>query len=57
MAGEEHAGWVRVPAVCIRLLRGTGELCFARKFPDDGGVVTGMVDAMIRSRERDGLAI
>jgi len=36
---------------------GAGELCFARKFPDDGGVVTGMVDAMIRSREPDQLVV
>ena len=35
----------------------TGGLCFARKFPDDGGELTGMVDSMIRSRERDGLEV
>lgn len=35
---------------------GTGELCFARKFPDDGGEMTRLVDAMIRSREIDGSA-
>ena len=30
---------------------GSGELCFARKFPDDGGTLTRLVDDIIRSRE------
>jgi hypothetical protein len=30
---------------------GRGELCFARKFPDDGGALSGLVDDLIRSRE------
>ena len=30
---------------------GRGELCFARKFPDDGGVLTGLVDDLIRTRD------
>ena len=33
---------------------GSGELCFARKFPDDGGAMTRLVDAVIRSREASG---
>jgi hypothetical protein len=30
---------------------GKGEYCFARKIPDDGGVIAGSIDAMIRARE------
>jgi Core-2/I-Branching enzyme len=32
---------------------GSGELCFARKFPDDGGAMARLVDAVIRAREPD----
>ena len=30
---------------------GSGELCFARKVPDDGGALTRLIDEAIRSRE------
>ena len=33
---------------------GRGEMCFARKFPDDGGRMVALVDAMIRAREAAG---
>ena len=31
---------------------GDGELCFARKFPDDGGEMTRLVDAVIAAHDR-----
>ncbi len=34
---------------------GVGEMCFARKFPDDGGRMANLVDEMVRRREEAAL--
>jgi len=59
-AGGSHPAWI-TPAHVERFAQpgpfieggpyGRGELCFARKFRDDGGLMTGQVDAAMRTNE------
>jgi hypothetical protein len=48
---EHVESFARPGPLMGRGIYGTGELCFARKFPDDGGAMTGLVDAVIRTHD------
>ena len=48
---EHVEAFARPGPVMGRGVYGTGELCFARKFPDDGGAMTSLVDAVITTHQ------
>lgn len=52
---EEHVARFAAPGpMRAGGVYGDGEYCFARKVPDDGGVIVGRIDGMIAAREHAG---
>lgn len=49
---EEHVRRFAAPGpMIVGGVYGSGEVCFARKFPDDAGRMVALVDEMVRARE------